>query len=181
RIDNHDLRAVELASYRRQIGVVMQDSLLFSGTILENIALGDPEPDFDRVVRAATLAAAADFITTMPLGYGTVVGERGLSLSGGQRQRVAIARALYSEPRILVLDEATSSLDLESERSIQNNLKRYMTHRTAIVIAHRLSTVQEADLIVVMDHGVVVETGKHADLIEAKGLYYYLQSQQLHL
>lgn len=180
-IDGHDLRAVDLGSFRRQLGVVMQDSFLFSGTILENVALGDPEPDFGRVVQAATLANAQDFIAAMPMGYGTVVGERGMSLSGGQRQRIAIARALYQDPRIIVMDEATSSLDLESERAIQTNLKKYLADRTAVVIAHRLSTVQEADLIVVIDEGLIVEKGKHASLMEAKGLYYYLQSQQLHL
>ncbi|MBI3928871.1 MAG: peptidase domain-containing ABC transporter [Armatimonadetes bacterium] len=180
-VDGHDLRSVDLVSYRKQLGVVMQDAFLFSGTIKENIALGDPEPNMERVISASILANAHDFIGAMPLSYETVVGERGMSLSGGQRQRLTIARALYSDPRVLVLDEATSNLDVESERAIQSHFERVLADRTAIVIAHRLSTVQDADLIVVLDQGVIVETGTHRALMEQKGLYYYLNGQQLQL
>ncbi|MEW6279845.1 MAG: peptidase domain-containing ABC transporter [Candidatus Eremiobacterota bacterium] len=180
-VDGHDLRSVDLGAYRRQLGVVMQDAFLFSGTLRDNIALGDPDPDPDRVVSAAVLANAQDFIGALPLGYDTVVGERGMSLSGGQRQRITIARALYPNPRVLILDEATSNLDVESERAIQANLARVLADRTAVVIAHRLSTVQNADLIVVLDQGVVVESGTHRALMEQKGLYYYLNGQQLQL
>jgi ATP-binding cassette subfamily B protein len=180
-VDGIDLQSIELASYRRQLGVVAQDSFLFSGTMRENIALGDPEPDFNAVVQAATLANAHDFICGMPLGYDTVVGERGANLSGGQRQRISIARALYRNPRLLILDEATSALDVESEAAIQKHLKKVLADRTAVVIAHRLSTVMDADLIVVLDRGVIVETGNHKTLLEKQGLYYYLTSQQLKL
>ena len=180
-VDGHDLAALDLHAYRRRLGVVMQDSFLFSGTIRENIALGDPHPDLERIVHAATLAHAHDFIAAMPQGYETLVGERGARLSGGQRQRIAIARALYGNPGIIVLDEATSSLDTESERMIQQNLGRWLAGRTAIVIAHRVSTVQDAHHIVVVDDGVIVESGTHRTLMEQKGLYYYLNSQQLAL
>ena len=125
------------------------------------------------------LAGAHDFISQLPLGYQTVIGERGQSLSGGQKQRIAIARALYSKPRVLIFDEATSALDVESERAIQNNLDNILRDRTTIIIAHRLSTVRNADLIVVLDQGVVIETGNHDELMSKKGLYYYLNSQQL--
>ncbi len=180
-IDGHDLQQVNLRSYRKQIGAVMQDSFLFSGTIKENIALGDPNPDWERIINCARLAAAHDFISSMPLGYETVVGERGISLSGGQRQRIALARALYGQPRLLILDEATSNLDVETERTIQKHLDQILQDVTSLVIAHRLSTVRNADLIVVLNEGVIVETGTHQSLMEKKGLYYYLNSQQLQL
>jgi ATP-binding cassette subfamily B protein len=177
-IDGHDLRQVSLSSLRAQIGVVPQDVVLFSGTIRENIAFGQPEAPLEEVAAAAMLAGAHDFIIAMPLGYETVVGERGQSLSGGQRQRIAIARALFRNPRILIFDEATSALDNESERAIQQNLDRILKGRTTLIIAHRLSTIRNADLIVVMDNGGIVETGTHFGLMEQKGLYYYLNSQQ---
>ncbi len=178
-IDGHDIRQVSLSSLRSQVGVVPQDVVLFSGTIRQNIAFGQPGAPLEEVVGAATLAGAHDFIIALPMGYETVVGERGQSLSGGQRQRVAIARALFKKPRILIFDEATSALDTESERAIQRNMETILKGRTTLVIAHRLSTVRNADLIVVMDSGAIVESGTHFSLMEQKGLYYYLNSQQL--
>ena len=178
-IDGCDLRQVSISSLRSQIGVVPQEVFLFSGTIRENIAFGDPDAPLAEVVGAAMLAGAHEFISELPLGYETKIGERGQSLSGGQKQRIAIARALFTKPRILIFDEATSALDTESERAIQQNLDRILKDRTTLIIAHRLSTVRNADLIVVMDRGAVVETGNHYSLMEQKGMYYYLNSQQL--
>ncbi|MFN7926970.1 MAG: peptidase domain-containing ABC transporter [Blastocatellia bacterium] len=178
-IDGYDLRQVSLNSLRAQVGVVPQDVFLFSGTIRENIAFGQTDAPLEEVVGAAMLAGAHEFISELPLGYETVIGERGQSLSGGQKQRVAIARALFKKPRILIFDEATSALDTESERAIQQNLDKILKDRTTLIIAHRLSTVRNADLIVVMDRGAIVETGNHYSLMEQRGLYYYLNSQQL--
>lgn len=178
-IDGHDLRQVSISSLRSQIGVVPQDVFLFSGTIRENIAFGDPDAPLERVVGAAMLAGAHEFISELPLGYETRIGERGQSLSGGQKQRIAIARALFKQPRVLIFDEATSALDSESERAIQQNLDQILKDRTTLIIAHRLSTVRNADRIVVLDRGTVVEQGNHYSLMEQKGMYYYLNSQQL--
>lgn len=178
-VDGCELAKIDVRSYREQVGVVAQDSTLFSGTIRENIALGDPDAGLDRIYAVARLANAHDFIMALPLGYETVVGDAGVRLSGGQRQRVCIARALLKDPRIIIFDEATSSLDTESEKVIQDNMKPMLAGRTAIIIAHRLSTVQDADLIVVLDEGIVVEKGTHRELLAMKGLYYYLASQQL--
>jgi ATP-binding cassette subfamily B protein len=178
-IDGYDLRQVSITSLRSQIGVVPQEVFLFSGTIRENIAFGDPDAPLEEVVGAAMLAGAHEFISELPLGYETVIGERGQSLSGGQKQRVAIARALFKRPRILIFDEATSALDTESERAIQQNLDNILKDRTTLIIAHRLSTVRNADLIVVMDRGAIVEMGNHYSLMEQHGLYHYLNSQQL--
>jgi ATP-binding cassette subfamily B protein len=178
-IDGHDLRQVSIGSLRSQIGVVPQDVFLFSGTIRENIAFGDPDAPLEQVVGAAMLAGAHEFVSELPLGYETKIGERGQSLSGGQKQRIAIARALFKKPRILVFDEATSALDTESERAIQRNLDQILKDRTTLIIAHRLSTVRNADVIVVMDRGTVREIGNHDTLMEQKGIYYYLNSQQL--
>lgn len=178
-VDGYDLRQVSISSLRAQIGVVPQDVFLFSGTIRENIAFGDQDAPLEEVVGAAMLAGAHEFISELPLGYETKIGERGQSLSGGQKQRIAIARALFKKPRILIFDEATSALDTESERAIQQNLDNILKDRTTLVIAHRLSTVRNADLIVVIDRGAVLETGTHYSLMEQKGLYYYLNSQQL--
>ena len=178
-IDGYDLRQVSISSLRSQIGVVPQDVFLFSGTIRENIALGDPDAPLERVVGAAMLAGAHEFISELPLGYATKIGERGQSLSGGQKQRIAIARALFKQPRILILDEATSALDSESERAIQQNLDQILKDRTTLIIAHRLSTVRNADGIIVMDRGAIVEQGNHYSLMRDKGMYYYLNSQQL--
>jgi len=178
-IDGHDLRTLNRRALRRRIGVVPQEVFLFSGTIRDNIALGDPDVTFDRIVEAARLAGAHEFITGMAMGYDTKVGERGMSMSGGQRQRIALARALLRKPDVLVLDEATSALDNESERAIQANLQEASRGRTTIVIAHRLSTVRNADRILVLDAGTVVEQGRHAELVEKAGLYASLVGQQV--
>jgi ATP-binding cassette subfamily B protein len=179
--DGVDMRDLDYRELRRHVGVVLQESFLFADTLARNIAFGAPEPDMARVARAATVASAHDFITRLPLGYETKVGESGLLLSGGQRQRVAIARALYHEPAILLFDEATSSLDTEAERSVQDNMERLLEQRTSFVIAHRLSTIRNADMILVLERGQLVERGTHDDLMAAKGLYFYLSSQQLDL
>ena len=180
-IDNQDINGIALQSLRSQVGVVDQDTFLFGGTIRENIAIAHPEANLDEVIQAAQLAGADEFIRKLPLSYETQIGEGGGLLSGGQRQRLAIARALMGNPRLLLFDEATSHLDTESERIIQNNLKTILKGRTSVIIAHRLSTVRNADLILVMDKGVLVESGTHDELIAKKGHYYYLNHQQLSL
>jgi subfamily B ATP-binding cassette protein HlyB/CyaB len=180
-IDGHDIRALSRRSLRRRIGVVPQEVFLFSGTIRENIALGDPDTPFERIVGAARVAGAHEFISEMGLGYDSRIGERGMSMSGGQRQRIALARALLREPDILILDEATSALDTESERAIQTSLEVACRGRTTIIIAHRLSTVQNADRIFVIDRGAIVEMGTHAALLSAGGLYTHLVGQQIGL
>jgi ABC-type bacteriocin/lantibiotic exporter with double-glycine peptidase domain/CRP-like cAMP-binding protein len=178
--DGVDAVQLDHRQLRSHVGLVLQETYLFSDTIEANVAFGSP---FDpvRVREAAELANAADFIERLPLGYQTKVGESGLALSGGQRQRVAIARALYRRPALLVLDEATSALDAESERAIQENLGRLLGDRTAIIIAHRLSTVRHADLILVLDRGRLVEQGTHDELVARRGLYFLLTAQQLDL
>ncbi|UGY17349.1 type I secretion system permease/ATPase [Bradyrhizobium septentrionale] len=178
-VDGVDLAMVDLSWLRRQIGVVLQENVLFNRTIRDNIALADPAMPMERVIEAAMLAGAHDFILELPEGYDTVVGERGSSLSGGQRQRIAIARALITDPRILILDEATSALDYESERAIQQNMKRISAGRTVFVIAHRLSTVRNANRIITLEHGRIVEDGNHDELIRTNGRYanlHYLQA-----
>lgn len=178
-VDGVDLAMVDLTWLRRQIGVVLQENVLFNRSIRENIALADPAMPMERVIEAASLAGAHDFILELPEGYDTLVGERGSSLSGGQRQRVAIARALITDPRILILDEATSALDYESERAIQQNMRRISAGRTVFVIAHRLSTVRNANRIITLEHGRIVEDGSHDELIRSNGRYanlHYLQA-----
>ncbi|WP_246668326.1 type I secretion system permease/ATPase [Bradyrhizobium elkanii] len=178
-VDGVDLAMVDLSWLRRQIGVVLQENVLFNCTIRDNIALADPAMPMERVIEAAELAGAHDFILELPEGYDTVVGERGSSLSGGQRQRIAIARALITDPRILILDEATSALDYESERAIQQNMRRISAGRTVFVIAHRLSTVRNASRIITLEHGRIVEDGSHDELIRTNGRYanlHYLQA-----
>lgn len=179
--DNVDMQTVNLRDLRQRVGIVLQENYTFADTILRNVAFGDREPDFEKVLRATHLANAHDFIARLPLGYETRIGETGLALSGGQRQRIAIARALYRDPPVLIFDEATSALDTESERAIQDNLRQLLRDRTSFVIAHRLSTVRDADMIVVLERGRIVETGTHDDLMKARGLYFHLCSQQLAL
>jgi ATP-binding cassette subfamily B protein len=178
-VDGYDVKQVDLVSLRRQIGIVLQTSLLFSDSVRENIAYGRPDASLEEVVTAAKAAQADEFIQALPEGYNTVVGERGVTLSGGQRQRIAIARALLMDPRILILDDSTSSVDMQTERQIQQALAYLMQGRTTFVIAHRLSTVRRADLILVMEDGRIVERGKHSELIQQHGLYREIYELQL--
>jgi len=171
-VDGIDLALVDATSLRRQIGVVLQDNTLFARSIRENISLTDAGAPLEVVIRAARLAGAHEFISELPEGYDTVVGEHGATLSGGQRQRIAIARALITNPRILIFDEATSALDYESERIIQDNMKSICRGRTVVIIAHRLSAVREANRIIVMDRGKIVEMGSHEDLLARSGGHY---------
>lgn len=177
-MDGHDIRTVTTDSLRRQIGIVLQESVLFSGTLEDNIKYGRPDATREQIMDAAVAANAHDFITALPDGYATVVGERGSKLSGGQRQRLAIARAILKDPRILIFDEATSALDTQSERLIQQAMDRLMKNRTSFIIAHRLSTIQQADMILVMDQGRLAETGTHAELLTKGGLYAQLHALQ---
>jgi subfamily B ATP-binding cassette protein MsbA len=177
-VDGHDLAQVRLADYRTQIGVVFQDNFLFDGTVLENIAYARPEAPREEILRAARIARCDDFVQDLADGYETIVGERGVKLSGGQRQRVAIARAILADPRILILDEATSSLDSESEALIQEGLAELMKGRTTFVIAHRLSTIRNADAILVVEAGRIVERGAHRELLARGGRYFDLYTRQ---
>ncbi|MFN9559619.1 MAG: peptidase domain-containing ABC transporter, partial [Dolichospermum sp.] len=178
-IDGQDITSLSLRSFRQQIGVVDQDTFLFGGTIRENISLGHPGIALSEVIAAAKMAGADEFIKKLPMGYESQIGEGGGLLSGGQRQRIAIARALLGNPKLLVLDEATSHLDTESERIIQQNFNTILKGKTTLVIAHRLSTVRNADLILVLDRGVLIESGSHEELMAKKGHYFYLNQQQL--
>jgi subfamily B ATP-binding cassette protein HlyB/CyaB len=178
-VDGVDIGLIDAAQLRRQIGVVLQENFLFNRSVRENIAITDPAAPIEQVMHAARLAGAHEFISEMPEGYDTVVGEQGASLSGGQRQRIAIARALFSNPRILIFDEATSALDYESEAIIQKNMRAICQGRTVLIIAHRLSAVREAHRIVVMERGSVVELGSHAELLsEPHGIYAHLWNIQ---
>ncbi len=178
-IDGQDITSISLSSLRQQVGVVDQDTFLFGGTIRDNISLGHPGAALEEVMQAAKLAGADEFIKKLPMGYETQIGEGGGLLSGGQRQRIAIARALLGNPQLLVLDEATSHLDTESERIIQQNFNTILRGRTTLVIAHRLSTIRSADLILVLDRGVLIESGNHEELMAKRGHYFYLNQQQL--
>jgi ABC-type multidrug transport system fused ATPase/permease subunit len=177
-VDGHDLSQVRLSDYRSQLGVVLQDNFLFDGTVFQNIAYARPDASHEEVLRAAAIARCDDFVRPLPDGYETVVGERGVRLSGGQRQRVAIARAILADPRILILDEATSSLDSESEALIQEGLTELMKGRTTFVIAHRLSTIRKADAILVVENGLIVERGRHEELLARGGRYADLYTRQ---
>jgi subfamily B ATP-binding cassette protein HlyB/CyaB len=178
-VDGIDIGLIDAAQLRRQVGVVLQDNFLFNRSVRENIAIADPAAPIEAVVRAAQLAGAHDFISELPEGYDTIVGEQGASLSGGQRQRVAIARALFSNPRILIFDEATSALDYESEAIIQRNMASICKGRTVLIIAHRLSAVRHAHRIIAMEKGRIVEVGPHDELVKRpKGLYAYLWRMQ---
>jgi subfamily B ATP-binding cassette protein MsbA len=177
-VDGRDLASMRLREYRGQLGVVLQDNFLFDGTVADNIRYGNPHATIDDITRVSRIAHADEFIQTFEQGYDTIVGERGVKLSGGQRQRVSIARAILADPRILVLDEATSSLDSESEALIQDGLKALRHGRTTFVIAHRLSTIRSADQILVLEHGEIVERGTHAQLIALGGRYKTLYDKQ---
>ena len=173
-VDGKNIRDVQMTSYWRQIGFVPQETLLFGGTIEENIRFAKEEATLEEIQEAARSANADTFINECPDGYQTIVGEKGIRLSAGQRQRIAIARAILKNPHLLILDEATSSLDNESEKLIQEALERLMQGKTSFVIAHRLSTIHNADKILVMDNGQIVETGTHQELMDHQGLYQYL-------
>jgi ATP-binding cassette subfamily B protein len=177
-IDGYDINKVELYSLRRQVGIVPQDTLLFDGTIQDNIALNHPDASSEEIIEAAKIAFAHEFIMNLANGYNTRVGERGASLSGGQRQRIAIARTILQNPQMLILDEATSALDYESERQVCLNLAEAFKGRTVFFITHRLSTIRNADLILMLDQGFVVEQGTHQQLMSEKGRYYCLYQQQ---
>lgn len=177
-IDGYDINRVELYSLRRQIGVVPQESLLFDGTIFENIALTSPSATAEEVVKAAQIAVAHEFIMSLPNGYNTRVGERGAALSGGQRQRIAIARSVLQNPRLLILDEATSALDYNTEAQVCQNLIHFFKGRTVLFITHRLATVRNADSIILMHNGIIAEKGTHEELMALRGRYFHLWQQQ---
>ena len=177
-IDGVDVRSVPVAEFRRNIGLVLQEPFLFFGTIAENIAYGKPDASRDEIIAAARAAHAHEFILRLPHGYDSLVGERGQGLSGGERQRISIARALLIDPKILILDEATSSVDTETEKEIQKALDNLVRGRTTIAIAHRLSTLRKADRLVAMDRGQIVEVGSHDALMAQEGHYYRLYQAQ---
>jgi ATP-binding cassette subfamily B protein len=178
-VDGHDVRDVTIESLRGQIGIVLQETTLFSGTIRANIAYGRPDANLEQIVSVARAAAAHDFIMDFPLGYETPVGERGSTLSGGQKQRIAIARALLMNPRILILDDSTSSVDVATESQIQAALDQLMRGRTSFVIAQRISTVRNADQIIVLDKGGIAARGTHDELLETSEIYADIYSSQL--
>jgi ATP-binding cassette subfamily B protein len=177
-VDGLDISKIELYSLRRQIGVVPQESMLFDGTIRENLLLVKPDASAADMIRAARIACAHDFIMELPRGYNTDVGERGAGLSGGQRQRLALARAVLQNPRMLILDEATSALDASTERQVCINLLEAFRGRTVFFITHRLTTVRPADVIVLMERGAIMEMGSHQQLMEQQGWYYALYRSQ---
>ncbi|MDI3310312.1 MAG: ABC transporter ATP-binding protein [Thermoanaerobacterium sp.] len=173
KIDGIDIKQIDLYKLRSSIGIVMQDTFLFSDTIKNNIAFGKPDATMDEIIEAAKAAEAHDFILEMPNGYNTIVGERGVGLSGGQKQRISLARAILKEPSILILDDATSSVDMETESLIQENIKNIAYGKTTFIIAHRISSVKDADEIIVLDNGYIVERGTHKELLKRKGIYYH--------
>ena len=177
-VDGEDIKDIDLKDLRRQIGVVLQDPYLFSGTIAENIAYAHPDATMEDIITAAKAANAHEFIAKFPDSYDTEVGERGGRLSGGERQRISIARAILHNPRILILDEATSSVDVETEKKIQQAIDRLVQNRTTFAIAHRLSTLRNADKLFVIEKGKGVECGSHEELMEKQGIYYKLVETQ---
>jgi ATP-binding cassette, subfamily B, bacterial len=177
-IDNNRLKDLDLENYRNQLGIVLQEVGIFNRSIKENIAYGMSKVKMNQIIKAAKLAQAQDFIERLPKGYDTLVGERGIKLSGGQRQRLGIARAIIRDPKILIFDEATSSLDAQSEAEIQKAIKQIALGRTMLVIAHRLSTIKYMDRIIVIEDGQAVEEGTHEELTKQKGLYAKLSSLQ---
>ncbi len=180
-VDNHDLRNVKLRSLRRRVAVVLQDTFLFNTTVRDNLLYGKPDATDEELIAATRAAYAHDFIMSMPKGYDTEIGERGVKLSGGQRQRLALARAILADPRILILDEATSSVDAEAEYLIQRALEEVLKGRTALVIAHRLSTIRNADKIIALEQGIIREVGSHQELLARGGLYSQLYQRQIEL
>jgi ABC-type multidrug transport system fused ATPase/permease subunit len=180
-LDGHDISGITLESLRQQISIVLQDVFLFHGTVRENILFGNPGASDAQVAQAAMVANAHDFVSAMPEGYDTLIGERGVKLSGGQKQRISIARAVLKDAPILILDEATSSVDTETEFLIQQALERLMAGRTTIVIAHRLSTIRKADKIVVLENHRIAESGTHEEMMARGGLYKKLDSAQRRL
>jgi subfamily B ATP-binding cassette protein MsbA len=177
-IDGRDLSDIKLVEYREQLASVLQDNFLFDGTIAENVGYAKPGASREEIIEACRVAHCDEFISRFPKGYDTIVGERGIKLSGGQRQRVSIARAILANPRVLILDEATSSLDSESEQMIQDGLRRLRSGRTTFVIAHRLSTIRSADQILVLEAGEIMERGTHPELLALNGRYRQLYDKQ---
>ena len=177
-LDGHNLKAVSFASLRGAVAMVSQETYIFMGTVAENIAYARPDASREEIVRAAIAASAHGFICRLPDGYDTVIGAGGRELSGGERQRVSIARAILADPKILVLDEATASVDTETERAIQDSLDKLIKGRTTISIAHRLSTLRNADRLIVLDNGKLVESGTHEELVKERGVYYKLLQLQ---
>jgi ATP-binding cassette subfamily B protein len=175
-VDDYEIAKVELYSLRRQIGTVLQDSLLFNSSVFANIAVGDPDATPDEVMRAARVACAHDFIMGLPQGYNTQVGEQGRALSGGQRQRIAIARAVLQRPRLLIMDEATSALDQPTEKIVCENLAKEFKGETVFFVTHRVRSIEHADWILVFDRGVLIEQGRHAELMQLKGTYRALHN-----
>jgi subfamily B ATP-binding cassette protein MsbA len=180
-VDGYDLRQVQIKSLRQQIAVVLQDTFLFNTTVRENLLYGKPDASEETMIAAAKAAYAHDFIMALPQGYDTEIGERGVKLSGGQKQRLALARAILADPRILILDEATSSVDAEAEYLIQQALDEVLKGRTALVIAHRLSTIRNADKIIALEGGRIIEIGDHRELLARGGLYSQLYRRQIEL
>jgi ABC-type multidrug transport system fused ATPase/permease subunit len=180
-VDGHDLCKVQLDSLRSQIAVVLQDTFLFNTSVRENLLYGKPDATNDEITAAAKAAYADEFILELPEGYETELGERGVKLSGGQKQRLALARAIPADPRILILDEATSSVDAEAEYLIQQALESVLQGRTSLVIAHRLSTIRNADKIIALENGRIIEVGDHRELIGRDGLYSQLYKRQIEL
>lgn len=181
KIDGCSIEEYDMKRWRNQCGVVMQDGVIFSESIGQNIAIGDETIDNDRLINAATVANIHEYVMSLPLGYNTIVGKEGMGLSQGQKQRILIARAVYKNPDVILFDEATNALDAENERSIVENLSDFYKGKTVIIVAHRLSTVKDADQIVVIDNGKISEIGKHDELIKNRGTYFNLIKNQLEL